>query len=125
MTKPEGYSTIIPYIIVNDAAGFIRFMTEVFDAQEMVRRKRDGDAILHAEIKVGDSIIMFADAIGEHAPAPLSIFIYVPDADITFAKAIDHGAKTVMAMSNQPYGRTGGVKDPFGNIWWITTHDRN
>ena len=122
MTKPEGYNTIIPYLIVNNAAGFMQFMTDVFEAKETMRHMRDESTIMHAEMRVGDSVIMLADATGEYLPSPAGMFVYVPDADATFDKAMAAGATSVLAMCDQPYGRTGGVKDPFGNTWWVTTH---
>lgn len=122
MTKPEGYNTIIPYLIVNNAAGFMQFMQDVFGAQETMRHMRDESTIMHAEMRVGDSVIMLADATGEYLPSPAGMFVYVQDADATFDKAMAAGATSVLAMCDQPYGRTGGVKDPFGNTWWVTTH---
>ena len=96
-------------------------MQDVFGAQLINKHLRDESIILHGEVKVGDSLIMFADSTPEYAPMTAPFFIYVEDADTTYQLALQHGATVVTAMGNQSYGRSGGVKDPFGNTWWITS----
>ncbi|MEP6464781.1 MAG: VOC family protein [Parafilimonas sp.] len=119
---PEGYHTITPYLIVKNAAAFIEFTQKVFNAELLLKHMRDETIIMHAEIKIGgDSIIMFADSTEEYAPKPASFFIYVQDADSTYENALQNGATAVIKMSDQSYGRSGGVEDAFGNTWWITT----
>ncbi len=119
---PEGYQQVMPYLIVRGAAGFIKFMQDVFDAKEKMKHMRSEDVIMHAEITVGDSVIMLADSTAAFEPRTGGFFIYVPDADEAYNKAIAAGAVSIMPMSDQPYGRSGGVVDPFGNTWWPTTH---
>lgn len=123
MKVPEGNQTVMPYLIVNGAVQFIEFTKSVFNAVENEKRRsmRDEETIRHSEIMIGDSTIMFADSTGTFAPHTAGLFIYVENADKTFKKAIDHGAEVVMDLSDQDYGRTCGVKDPFGNVWWITS----
>jgi PhnB protein len=124
MTKlsiPEGHQQVMPYLIVNGAAGFLTFTQDVFGAKEKYKAMRDAFLIMHAEITIGDCVIMFADSTEQYHPRPAGLFIYVPDADETFKKAIAEGASVIMDMADQSYGRSGGVKDPFGNSWWITS----
>lgn len=118
---PENYQTVMPYLIVKDAAKFISFMQTVFDAVETYKAMRDENIIMHAEIMIGGSTIMFADSTDTYAVRNAGMFIYVDDADATFKKAIENGATVVNEMADQSYGRSGGVEDPFGNTWWITS----
>ncbi len=117
---PENYQTVMPYLIVKDAAKFISFMQTVFDAVETYKAMRDENIIMHAEIMIGGSTIMFADSTDTYGARNAGMFIYVDDADATFKKAIENGATVVNEMADQSYGRSGGVEDPFGNTWWIT-----
>jgi PhnB protein len=118
---PEGYQQIMPYLILRNAAAFLEFTKKVFNAEEKVKHMRDEHTILHAELKIGESVVMFADSTPEYNTSTAGLFIYVDDADAVFQKALDAGAKVIMELSDQPYGRSGGVADPFGNTWWITT----
>lgn len=118
---PANYQSVMPYLIVEGAEKFITFMKEVFNAEETYKAMRDEQTIMHAEIMIGGSTIMFADSTDDFAVSNAGMFVYVDDADATFKKAIDAGATVVMEMANQSYGKSGGVKDPFGNTWWITT----
>lgn len=113
----------MPYLMLEGALKFIDFVKSVFDAQlvtQMHRLREDGVSVNHSEISIGGSTIMFSDATPQWPVQTANLFIYVANADKTFKMAIDSGASEVMALSNQDYGRTCGVKDPFGNIWWIT-----
>lgn len=122
MKIPKGYQTVMPYLIVNGAANFIDFTKKVFNAVENEKMKsmRDGKTIQHSEIVIGESTIMFADSTEQFQPRTAGLFIYVENADETYKKALDEGATTIMELSSQDYGRTCGVTDPFGNVWWIT-----
>lgn len=122
MKIPKSHQTIMPYLIVPGAQKFIEFTQKVFNAEETFKRMReDGKTIMHSEIQIGGSTIMFADTTEQFKSSPAGLFIYVGNADETYKKAIDEGASTVMELSDQDYGRTCGVADPFGNTWWITT----
>ena len=121
MKIPEGYQQVMPYLIVQGAAEFLDFMKTVFGAEEKMKIMRDENTIQHAEISIGDSVIMFADATSRFEPRPAGLFIYVEDADQTYNQALAAGATSIMPMSDQEYGRSGGVADPFGNVWWPTT----
>jgi len=119
---PEGYQTITPYLVIPNAAGFIAFTQDVFNATLVNKFMREGESlIMHGEIKIGDSVIMFADSTEQYAPQPAGFFIYVENADKVYERALEKGAAAVTKISDQSYGRSGGVKDAFGNTWWITS----
>ena len=121
-SAPAGYNTVMPYLIIPRAAAFIEFAKEVFLATEISRHMRDESTVMHAEVRIEGSVIMLADATEQYPACPAGMFVYVPDADAAFARAVARGAREIMPMSDQPYGRTCGVEDPHGNTWWITTH---
>lgn len=111
----------MPYLIIKDAAGFMKFMEKVFGATEKFKMMRDEKLIAHAEMSVGESIIMLADATDEFKTRTGGMFIYVENADETYTKALAEGATSIMPPSDQEYGRTCGITDAFGNVWWPTT----
>jgi PhnB protein len=128
---PEGFHSVTPYLCVRDAARAIEFYKEAFGATEIVRLDAPGGKIGHAEIKIGDSIIMLADEFPEinfRSPqtvgGPSSHFmIYVEDVDASVERAVAAGAKLTRPVKDEFYGdRTGGVEDPFGHAWYIATH---
>jgi len=119
---PEGYHTLTPQIVVEDARETIEFVKNVFDADLREIYEDDG-RIVHSEVVIGDSRLMIASASEEFGVFPLMVNLYVDDVDATFAKAIEHGATSLRDPADQFYGdRTGGVIDPQGNQWWISTH---
>ncbi len=120
---PEGYQTLMPYLILNNAQKFVDFTEKVFNATENKsnRHMRDENIIMHSEVTIGGSTIMFADSTEQFPPRTTGLFVYVDNADDTYKQAIDNGAKVLTELSDQPYGRSGGVEDPFGNTWWITS----
>jgi len=118
---PEGYQQIMPYLILPDAAGFIAFIQKVFGGKEKHKEMRDEHIIRHAEIKIGENVIMLASSTEEYPPDTAALFIYVDDADEVYRKALNEGARSLQAPADRPYGRSAGVKDPFGNTWWITS----
>jgi PhnB protein len=118
----EGFRTITPYILVGGAAKFIDFMVQAFGAVEKGRVPVPGGKIMHAEVKVGDSMIELSDGNDQYGPTPVALHYYVDNADATYARAIEAGAISTHAPVDQPYGdREAGVKDPFGNSWFIAT----
>lgn len=128
---PEGYHTATPYLIVSSGANAIEFYKKAFGATELLRMAQPDGRIGHAEIKIGDSVIMLADEnpqMGIRSPqmlggSPVSILLYVEDVDSVFNQAIAAGAKVQRPVQDQFYGdRTGGVTDPFGHAWYISTH---
>lgn len=128
---PDGYHTVTPYLIIKGAAEAIEFYKRVFDATELFRVPGPNGALMHAEIKIGDSIIMLADefpqmdALGPKSigGSPVGLMQYLPNVDEVFHRAIAAGAKELRPLQNQFYGdRSGTVEDPFGHKWTISTH---
>ncbi len=120
---PEGYSTVTPYLIVEGADRVLDFATRAFGASERFRMDRADGTIGHAEVTIGDSVVMLAEAGGESPAMPGGIHLYVEDCDAAYARALEAGATPLREPANQFYGdRSGGVRDPAGNVWWITTH---
>ena len=119
----DGYQSVIPYLIVADVAGLIEFLVRAFGATEKERHSDAEGAIRHAEVKIGDSAIMMGGARGDWPAMPCMNYVYVSDTDAAYARALEAGATSVLAPVDQYYGdRNAGVKDEFGNLWWIATH---
>ena len=121
MKIPDGYQAVMPYLLVNGAQKFIDFTEKVFSAKLKLKMMRDEKLVQHAEINIGESMIMLADSTEEFQPRQTTLMVYVDNADETYEKAIAEGAKVVRELSDQEYGRSGGVIDPFGITWWITS----
>jgi PhnB protein len=120
---PEGYHSITPYLQVKGAAKLIEFLRDAFGAEEIFRVPR-GDQIAHAQLRIEDSMIEVADAIDQYEPNPSAIWLHVKNTDTTYARALKAGASSLHEPMDQDYGeRSAGVKDPFGNYWYIATHD--
>jgi len=120
---PEGYHTVTPYLIVNGAAKLIEFAKKAFDAKETLMMPGEAGKVMHAEFRIGNSMIMLADQMAEHPAQPAILYLYVEDVDETFKRALQAGGKLHKEVVDQFYGdRSGAVKDPFGNVWWIATH---
>ena len=120
---PDGYHSITPYLTVQGATKLIDFLKQAFEAQEIERLTRPDGAIGHAEVRIGDSIVMMGEAGGEWTPMPGALYLYVNDVDATYKRALQVGAVSTMEPMDQFYGdRSAGVKDPSGNQWWIATH---
>lgn len=127
---PRGFHTATPHLTVTDAARAIDFYKQAFGAQELFRVDGPDGKIVHAEIKIGDSMIMLADEMPGHSRSPQSlggtavdIFLYVKDVDQVFDRAVAAGAKVVMPVSDMFWGdRYGLVTDPFGHSWSLATH---
>jgi len=122
MYIPEGYGTVFPYIMVNDMNRFVDFLKAVFDAKELGRTVMPDGRVANCRLRIGTTSFM-ASAGGEgFPPMPVMHYIYVEDADATFAQALAHGATKIMEPADMPYeDRQGGVIDPCGNTWWIST----
>jgi PhnB protein len=122
MNIPAGYQRVMPYLLLNNVAGFIQFTEKVFGAKEKMRHTQEGsNEIRHAEIMIGDSTIMMGQVSENWGVQNAGLYIHVENADETFKRAISEGAEEIMPVTDQSYGRSGGVTDPFGNTWWITT----
>lgn len=122
MNIPKGHQSVMPYLMLSSAATFISFVKNVFDAELTFERNReDSQTLMHAEVQISGATIMFCDAPDQWAIQNANLFVYVPNADETYQKALTAAAETIMPLSDQDYGRTCGVKDPTGNVWWITS----
>ena len=128
---PDGYHSVTPYLIVHDAAAALDFYKKALGAVETVRMPAPGGRVGHAEIRIGDSVVMLADEhpeMGAKSPrtiggSPISLMVYVEDVDARVAQAVAAGGKLVRPVADQFYGdRTGGVDDPFGYHWYLATH---
>jgi len=120
---PKGFHTITPYLVVRDAPGLIHFMKQTFKANEHHRATHKDESIMHAELQIGDSIVMLSEARGDMQPRPGMLYIYVDDVDVVFQRAVQAGAKPLREPTDEFYGdRSGGVEDMCGNHWWIATH---
>ncbi len=119
MNIPSQYLPIMPYLIIKDANGFINFMKAVFGAEEQLKVPRSENVIAHGELKIHDAVIMFADATEQFGVRNAGMFIYIPDVDTVYNKAIEHRAKSLHPPVQQEYGYSAGFEDPFGNQWWI------
>ncbi|NIR62493.1 MAG: VOC family protein [candidate division Zixibacteria bacterium] len=121
--KPENYNSISPYIITGDASEIINFLVEVFDAQELRRFPGEDGHLMHAEVRIDDSVLMLADSTDDWQPIPGYVHIYVPDVDATYQKALDHGGESVQKPKQHDGedDRRGGFRDAMGNTWWIAT----
>src|SRR6058998_3852856 len=123
---PDGYHTVTPVLMVDDAAKLIDFLKEAFDAREKERFTDPNGKILHAEVTLGDSIVQLSDAIGEWKPIQVPLLLYVTDTDSTYRRALQAGATSLRKPMDAFYGdRSAGVKEPFGNSWWIATHQED
>src|SRR5207245_10191240 len=113
-------------LMVNDAAKLIDFLKDAFGAREKERFTDPTGKIVHAEVRLGDSIVELSDAIGEWKPVHVPLLLYVTDTDSTYRRALRAGATSLREPTDAFYGdRTAGVKDSFGNSWWIATHQED
>ena len=128
---PEGYHTLTPYLAVEEASEAIEYYKRAFGAQETMRMPGPDGKIAHAEIRIGDSLIMLSDPFpqstvrppGEVVQTTASIYMYVDDVDSVLTKAVDAGATVTMEVADQFWGdRFGSIQDPFGHTWSIATH---
>ena len=120
---PEDYHTVTPYLVVTGAAKLIDFLKQAFDAKEVVRMAAPGGPVVHAELRIGDSMVMMGEAGGPNPAMPAQLYVYVKDVDAIYKKALAAGGTSLREPANQFYGdRNCGVKDPCGNHWGIATH---
>jgi PhnB protein len=125
---PDGYNSVQPYLICTDSKQMIAFLAKAFGATERLLMKDDKGRVAHAEVQIGNAVVMMADehpAIGAYSPkhyggSPVSLMIYVHDCDTSYQSALAAGATSEREPADQPYGdRMAGVVDPFGYKWWI------
>lgn len=129
---PPGFHTVTPYVVVDDAPAALTFYARAFGATVLSVRKDDRGRVLHAELLVGDSPIMVAGEFTFGAltartaralgGASMHLYLYVPEVDALFERAVAAGARVLMPVADQAYGdRSGGVIDPFGHVWWLAS----
>lgn len=122
-STPPGYGTVTPWIISAGTPGLIEFAKAAFDAEELGRVPRPDGSIGHAEVRIGDSVVMMFDALAGWPATPAYLRLYVADADVAYRRALDAGATAVTEVTSLFFGdRVGRVRDPLGNIWWIQQH---
>ncbi len=123
MAAPEGYGTVTPWMITRDADSLIAFLVEAFGAVELARVVNPDGAIGHAEVRIGDSVVMMFDGRPEWQSTPAFFRLFVEDADGVVANAVAAGASVVSEVTEMFWGdRVGRVRDPSGNVWWIQDH---
>jgi PhnB protein len=120
---PAGYHSATPVLTVQGADKLLDFVSRAFAAEETTRLTRADGSIGHAEVRIGDSIVMLGEANEQWSPMPGTIHLYVEDCDAAYRRALDAGASSLQEPADQFYGdRMAGVRDPVGNMWWIATH---
>jgi PhnB protein len=120
---PERYHSVTPYLVVQGVPQLLDFMKRTFNSTELERVPRPDGTISHAEVRIGDSVVMMGEANAQSKPMPTMLYVYVEDVDAVYERALKAGAKSVRELKDEFYGdRAGGVEDPMGNQWWIATH---
>jgi PhnB protein len=119
----EGFHTVTPYLIVHEAENLVDFVKQVFGATELFRGIGSAGG-LHAEVRIGDSMLMIGGGgAWKGEPAPANLYLYLNEVDTVYQRALQAGADSISEPADQPYGdRVAGVKDPYGNVWYIATH---
>jgi PhnB protein len=122
MPVPDGYTTVTPWIVSRDTAQLIDYVKAAFDAEEIARVIVGDGTIGHAEVRIGDSVVMMFDAGPEWPPTPGLLRLYVEDADAVHRRAVAAGGTSVTEVTHLFFGdKVGRVRDPLGNLWWIQT----
>ena len=120
---PAGHHTVTPYMVVEDVPRLVEFLKDAFGATELECIEGPDGRVMHAQIRIGDSMIMMGQANENFPPLTSAIYLYVIDTDATYKQALEAGGDSLMEPADQFYGdRNAGVKDPCGNLWWIATH---
>ncbi|OGB24423.1 MAG: glyoxalase [Burkholderiales bacterium RIFCSPLOWO2_02_FULL_57_36] len=120
---PEGFHTVTPYLVVQDTSALIHFLKQAFEANEVHRTTDQDESITHAQLRIGDSVVMLSDARGEFKPMPGMLYLYVDDVDVVYQRAIQAGATSLREPVDESYGdRVAGIEDMCGNQWWIAVH---
>jgi uncharacterized glyoxalase superfamily protein PhnB len=120
---PDGYHTVTPYLTIQGAAQAIEFLKTAFGAKEIYKMATPDGIVRHAEVRIGDSMVMLGEATPEFTPMPGNLYLYVEDVDRVYEKALQAGATSIREPRDEFYGdRSGGVRDAAGNMWWLATH---
>jgi PhnB protein len=119
--QPEGYTSVAPWVVTDDTGAFLDFVTSAFGGVELARVAVEDGTIGHGEIRVGDTVVLAFDRRPGWPSMPSLLRVFVPDADAAMARAVEAGARVVTEAATNAWGARGGrVRDPFGNIWWVT-----
>ncbi|MEV5841367.1 VOC family protein [Streptomyces sp. NPDC048288] len=119
-STPEGYTTVAPWVVTDDTGAFLDFVARAFGGEELGRVATGAGAVGHAEIRIGDTVVLAFDRSPDWPVMPSLLRVFVADADDTFARAVEAGGRVVTALADHAFGQRGGrIKDPFGNIWWV------
>ncbi len=119
--QPEGYSTVAPWVVTDDTGAFLDFVTSVFGGVELARVAVEDGTIGHGEIRVGDTVVLAFDRRPAWPSMRSLLRVFVPDAEAAMAGAVEAGAHVVTQAATNAWGASGGrIRDPFGNIWWVT-----
>jgi len=122
MNNYKDQHTILSYLMLENAMEFIEFVKTVFNADiSLLNIAANNRTVLSAEIKIGHSVLLLSEAADKYGKAVGNLFIYVGNADETFQRAVFHGSSIIKEVSEMDYGRCGGIQDPFGNTWWLTS----
>jgi PhnB protein len=121
MKIPANYLPVMPYVIVKDAYRFLAFAKKIFGATQQYLAPRSEGVIMHAEIRIEDAVIMFADATEVYLPCTAGIFLYLSNADKVYENVVAAGLKLLIPLEDREYGRGFGFADDFGNQWWVNT----
>ena len=117
----KGFHTVTPYLVVSDIEREVQFLKQAFDAEE-TERVRGGGGGWHGEIRIGDSMIMLGQGPAGTPTTSAQIFLYVEDPDALYHRALKAGATSKSEPADQSYGRSSGVTDPCGQVWWLCHH---
>jgi len=120
MKIPQGHQAVMPYVLMDDADAFLDFVKAVFTVEVAYESRNDNGKRGHCEIRIGGSTIMFSNSTEQWKAGTVNLFVYVENADLAFNKALGAGATVIQPLENRDYGRSCGVEDTQGNIWWIT-----
>ncbi|GAA3381801.1 VOC family protein [Cryptosporangium minutisporangium] len=119
---PTGYTTVAPWVVTDDTGAFLEFVTAAFGGTELGRVTTEDGLVGHGEIRVGDTVVLAFDRRADWPVMPSLLRVFVADADAAFASALAAGGTVVTALANDAFGMRGGrIKDPFGNIWWVSS----
>jgi PhnB protein len=120
---PEGFHTVTPYLMADNASGLIEFIKNAFNGKETFNMKSDDGKIMHATVQIGNSTIMISDVMEDQTSKNAMLFLYVADVDAVYKKALQANATSTREPKDEFYGdRTAAINDEFGNVWWIATH---
>lgn len=121
--KPDGYSSVSVYLVAAGAQRVIDFLKKTFDASDLQRFENTDGSLMHAEVRIDDTVLMIADESSQWPAFPVWLHVYVPDVDATYRRALEAGGVSAQEPGQKEgeHDRRGGVKDPAGNTWWISS----